>query len=60
MAKFKPLKRWCKNCGKSFVATRPWHIFCSSSCRTEHWKKEHPYFSYEEIKKLKAELNKNG
>ena len=59
MAKFKPIERICKQCGKEFVAKRKWHEFCCSDCRITHWKTRHPSITpdvLEDIKEIKNRL----
>ena len=54
--KFKPYRKECKNCHGEFTAMRKWHDFCGNKCRLEHWRKEHPYLSPEELSKIKERL----
>jgi len=58
MKKFKPIKRNCKYCGKTFTAIRSWHIFCPNNgkCRIAYYRKTHPYLSPEELKEIKSKL----
>jgi len=56
MAKFKPERRTCKNCGKSYTAMRYWAKYCSASCRIAYFRKTHPHISPEELKQIKDRL----
>ncbi len=38
----KDVKRRCQRCGKVFVITRWWKIYCSPDCRWKDWDKKHP------------------
>ncbi len=39
----KPRERICicalEGCGKPFIATRPWHLFCSRECATQNFER---------------------
>lgn len=56
MAKFKPERRKCKNCGKEYTAIRSWAKFCSDTCRIANYRKSHPQLSPEELKQIKERL----
>jgi len=56
MAKFKPESRRCKNCGKTFIATRFWAKYCSPACRVAYYRKTHPQLSPEELAQIKERL----
>jgi len=40
------------------MATRKWQKFCPNQgiCRVEHWRKQHPHISPEELKQIKDRL----
>jgi len=47
----------CKNCNKPFPIKRKWQVFCSPSCRSENWRKNHPTITPEELAEIKKKLN---